>query len=251
VRAITEVCRESMSRADLDVLIAQSVALVHPYRAEGFYLGGLEAMSLGTAVVMTRGGAADEYATDSNAILVDGDVNIDPKYPRMAGEHGRIGGYYHWVEASVDHLSQALRDVLTNEVNVRERIEAGYQTGRVFSWSNCAQQAERSILAALTGEQDRDDRFVLLEKAVTRVLDTWSLADLHHALVLLLKNEDLHAAQQLLNWYPGELPPDKVAANQRLEALITERVDRWRDARYRVLMQELMKPARSSRSPAP
>jgi len=72
-----------------------------------------------------------------------------------------------------------------------------------------------------------------------------------NALILSLTNQDLHAAQQLLDCYPGELSPDKVAANRRLEASIAERVDRWRDARYRVLMQELMKPARSSRSPAP
>ncbi len=49
--------------ADLPRLYAACNCLVHPYRGEGFGLPVLEAMACGLAVIVTAGGATDDFAT--------------------------------------------------------------------------------------------------------------------------------------------------------------------------------------------
>ena len=231
VAAITNVQRRSLSRYDLDALIAQSQALVHPYRAEGFYLGGLEAMSLGTAVVMTRGGAGDEYANDTNATLVDAVTTIGEGDVTLA--QGPIGGEFHWLEASVTDLTRAIRDVLNSSPQNTQRIQAGRETSQTYSWANSAQHAEQAIICALTGDRSAADHFALTDLAISRVLTTWALADLDAAIRMLLEHQDLHGAHQLLAHYPGVLPANAVALSRTLDNLVTNRVDLWRDAWYR------------------
>ncbi len=235
VRAVTEVCRDSLSRAELDLLIAQSVALVHPYRAEGFYLGGLEAMSLGTAVVMTQGGAADDYANDQNALMIRathaiGDGDSD-------GDLGPIGGEFHWMEASVDDLTRAIRMVLTDDpstqADVQARIERAYQTSRRFSWDQSAQYAE----SAIASERVENDHFSQVEEGLARVLDTWSLSDLDAVTALMVQHQDFHGAHELLARFGKALPPNAQAMSDQLLSLLPGRIDIWRDARYRVALQ--------------
>jgi len=246
VRAITEVRRESLSRADLDMLIAQSIALVHPYRAEGFYLGGLEAMSLGTVVVMTRGGAGDDYAHDHNAVMVKAVSTVG--VGKAPNDLGPIGGEFHWVEASVVDLTRAIRVVLSTnaltQADIQARIEKGHQTSQLFSWGNSAQYAERAIAAALNGDRAMSDHFAQVAESLTRVLQTWSLVDLNVAMALMVEHQDFYGAHELLGQYPGVLPSNARVMADQLASLLIGRVDLWRDARYRVHMQHLLGASR-------
>ncbi|WP_298344630.1 glycosyltransferase family 4 protein [Ferrimicrobium sp.] len=230
VGEITQVLRESLSRDDLDLLVAESQALVHPYRAEGFYLGGLEAMSLGTAVVLTRGGAADDYANDTNAILVKASVAISDQ--PAVDNYGPIGGRYHWLEVSVEDLTQGIRLALVDDSVHEQRIQSGLATSTTFSWSQSARIAERAIAGAFTGDVELD-HFNATELQVARTLTEWGIDDLSNTIALLLDHQDLYGAQALLELYPGELPTNAVSLHESLEPQVKARLDLWKDARYR------------------
>ena len=231
VRAVTEVCRETMSRSDLDNLIASSQALVHPYRAEGFYLGGLEAMSLGTNVVMTRGGAGDDYANDVNAVMVDAVTTIGDG--ELNHNQGSIGGIVHWLEASVGDLTRAIREVLDPSEAMESRVIAGYQTAAKFSWDNSARCAEVAITSALTGDS-RTDEFVSVENAVDTVLSDWTAESLSFAVGLLIERRDFHGARELVACYAArDLSGQAGGLEARLDQIASASVDLWRDAAYR------------------
>jgi glycosyltransferase involved in cell wall biosynthesis len=236
VRAVAKVCRETMSRSDLDDLIARSQALVHPYRAEGFYLGGLEAMSLGTNVVMTRGGAGDDYANDKNAVMVNavtiiGDGELIP-------DQGPIGGVSHWVEARVNDLTRAIREVLAPSEVMESRILTGYKTAANFSWNNSALHAERAIASALTGDPPAD-AFGEVEDAVDAVLTKWTPESLSFAVGLLVERHDFHGARDLVACYAAhDLFGHAGGLEARLDQIASARVDIWQDAIYRGRIQD-------------
>lgn len=230
VGEVTQVLRESLSRDDLDRLVAESQALVHPYRAEGFYLGGLEAMSLGTAVVLTRGGAADDYANDTNATLINASIAISDQ-PAVES-YGPIGGTYHWLEVSIDDLSRGIREVRGDAVSLDRQIKAGLATSTAFSWDQSASIAERAIAGSFTGDVELD-HFNGTEVLVARCLMGWGIDDLANALGHLLTHHDIYGAAELLDLYQGTLPDTALSLRNSLQAQIQSRIDLWEDARYR------------------
>jgi glycosyltransferase involved in cell wall biosynthesis len=235
VGAITELRRESMSRNDLDNLIASSHALVHPYRAEGFYLGGLEAMSLGTNVVMTRGGAGDDYANDSNAIMVDSLTVVSED--RIDSVYGLVGGVPHWIEAKASNLTSAIREVLAPSETMESRISAGRQTAANFSWDNSALYAERAIAAALVGDPPTD-AFGKVEDAVDAVLTKWTAESLTFAVGLLIERHDFYGAKDLVACYEAHnLSGQTGGLEASLDQITSARVDVWQDAVYRKLIK--------------
>ena len=238
VRAVTKVCRETMSRRVLDDLIARSHALVHPYRAEGFYLGGLEAMSLGTNVVMTRGGAGDDYANDNNAVMVDAVTVI--RDGELNHGQGPIGGMTHWLEARVSDLTRAIRELLTPSEIMESRILEGYKTAAHFSWDNSARCAELAIASALTGDP-RTDEFVRVENAVDAVLTEWTAESLSLAIGLLIERRDFHGARELMVCYaPHDLCGSTNMLLEQLTQIAHRQVDLWRGAAYRVHIQNVI-----------
>jgi glycosyltransferase involved in cell wall biosynthesis len=238
VRAVTEVCRETMSRRVLDELIARSQALVHPYRAEGFYLGGLEAMSLGTSVVMTRGGAGDDYANEGNAVMVDAVTTIG--YGQTDPDQVPIGGVPHWIEAKISDLTRGIREVLAPSDAMESRILAGYQTAAKFSWDNSARCAEVAITSALTGDP-RTDAFVSVENAVDTVLTEWTSESLSLAVGLLIERRDFHGARELIACYaPHDLDGHTSGLSEQLEVITSRQVDLWHDAAYRTRIHHVV-----------
>ena len=238
VEAVTQLRGESMSRNDLDDLIARSQALVHPYRAEGFYLGGLEAMSLGTNVVITRGGAGDDYANDNNAVMVDAVTVI--RDGETIHDQGPIGGMSHWLEARVDDLTRAIREVLTPSEVMESRAIAGYQTAAKFSWDNSARCAELAITSALTGDS-RIDEFVSVESAVDTVLTEWTPESLSFAVGLLIEKHDFHGAQELIACYaPHDLDGYTSSLSEYLKVITLRQVDLWHDAAYRIRIHSVV-----------
>ncbi len=77
-----------LSRAELRVLYGVADCYVSPYRAEGFNLPVLEAIGCGTPVIVTRGGATDDFCTDAVAVRIDGKpARIDDPATGLKGRY--------------------------------------------------------------------------------------------------------------------------------------------------------------------
>jgi glycosyltransferase involved in cell wall biosynthesis len=63
----------SLEAADLAAAYRGADVVLAPYRAEGFALSPLEGAASGVPVIVTRGGAADEFTDESFAAYIEAD----------------------------------------------------------------------------------------------------------------------------------------------------------------------------------
>jgi glycosyltransferase involved in cell wall biosynthesis len=121
----------TLSRAQLRLLYSLADAYVSPYRAEGFNLPVLEAIACAVPVLVTRGGATDDFCGDDVAI-------------RMAGRAGQLddpqgGGVLRFIEPDLEAVVAAMDRVARGDAAGAER--AAMARARVlerFSWANTA-----------------------------------------------------------------------------------------------------------------
>jgi glycosyltransferase involved in cell wall biosynthesis len=93
----------NLDQAGLRELYACADCYVSPYRAEGFNLPVLEAMACGTPVVVTAGGATDDYCRSPWASRVDSRPSVSPDSVMVGGR---------CLEIDADGLLQAMLDRL-------------------------------------------------------------------------------------------------------------------------------------------
>jgi glycosyltransferase involved in cell wall biosynthesis len=136
--AAVMVIQDDISREQLRHVYGAVDCYVSPYRAEGFNLPVLEAIACGTPVIVTRGGATDDFCDDEVAVRIDG----APGQRDDAAEchHGRF------INPDINQLAEAMDCFATRQDPGLDR--SGTARERVvgtFSWRNAAIQ-----LAALT-----------------------------------------------------------------------------------------------------
>lgn len=136
---------DDLAPSDLPGLYASGDVLVHPYRGEGFGLPIAEAMACGLPVIVTDGGAADDFCGSDEAwkipsrkvLLPGGKVDqmetVEPPW---------------WLEPSEEALIAALREAATNEGMRREKGERARQRiAEDFTWAHSVERAEARLRA--------------------------------------------------------------------------------------------------------
>ncbi len=128
----------NLGTADLRALFAAADAYVSPYRAEGFNLPVLEAIACGTPVIVTRGGATDDFCDDGVALRIRGTAGS------LAQEGAAPAGRF--IEADLPELVEAM-DAFTGGkgAGLASFREARSAVVARFTWSEAAKQ-----LASLT-----------------------------------------------------------------------------------------------------
>ena len=131
VVAAISVAHGNLSREILRLMYCAADAYVSCYRAEGFNLPVLEAIACGTPIIVTAGGATDDFCDD----------RVGSRVPGKAGAHddaatGLVGRY---IEPSLEGVIEAMDAVVRGELGTPERREAARAAiVERFSWPNAA-----------------------------------------------------------------------------------------------------------------
>jgi len=129
------VLREPFDHSSMPSLYAATDCLVHPYRGEGFALPVAEAMACGRPVIVTRGGATDDFVDDASGWRVGSrPIPVNVELPLAAP--GEV------LEPDFEALVRAMREAAGDVAETRRRGEAARKrAAAVLSW-------ERSVAAA-------------------------------------------------------------------------------------------------------
>jgi glycosyltransferase involved in cell wall biosynthesis len=121
----------NLSPAQLRALYGIADCYVSPYRAEGFNLPVLEAIACGTPVIVTQGGATDDFCPDSVAYRIPGQFRAtDDLSSSLAGKY---------IEPDFDTLVDTMDGFATGHRLVEARFAE--MRGRIleaFSWARAA-----------------------------------------------------------------------------------------------------------------
>jgi glycosyltransferase involved in cell wall biosynthesis len=134
---------QDLSPVNLPRIYASGDVLVHPYRGEGFGLPIAEAMASGLPVVVTRGGASDDFCGENES------WGISAKRVPVPG--GKVGPFETvvppwWLEPSVEELAETLRKIAKDEAGRKAKGEAARR--RILSgwtWDHAARAAESAL----------------------------------------------------------------------------------------------------------
>jgi glycosyltransferase involved in cell wall biosynthesis len=138
---------DDLSAAEMAGLYRACDLLVHPYRGEGFGMPVLEARACGLPVLVTRGGATDDFAGGPGTVGI-----AAPRRPvDLPGAHlGRP-----WVlEPDPASLGAALDGALAGLAELRREAVAEAAAVRArFGWAQAAQRLERLAFESRCSER--------------------------------------------------------------------------------------------------
>lgn len=127
-------------------LYRAAVALVAPYRGEGFGLPILEAMACGVATIATRGGASDDFTT------ADTTIHVSAKPIQLTRTHGgfTLVDNAFLLEPSEQEVAAAMRRLYDDPALAKKMGTRAAEHARNFTWEKSAAVAVER-LAAMEG----------------------------------------------------------------------------------------------------
>ena len=148
---------EDLPLHDVPRLYAACDCLVHPYRGEGFGLPVLEAMACGLPVVVTGGGATDDFATDEYA------YRLPALRRQMSDQIGELKlvrkGW--WLEPVSSALTERLRWIAAHpqEARIVGRAASDY-AHREWTWQRAANIAHQHLQNLVARKKSEAAAFV-------------------------------------------------------------------------------------------
>ncbi|NGO37873.1 glycosyltransferase [Limisphaera ngatamarikiensis] len=132
---------EEWGPEELPGLYTACHCLVLPYRGEGFGLPVLEAMACGLPVIVTAGGATDDFVGDGCGWRVAAE---------RRGLGDRVGEFKlarpgWWLEPGLEGLARAMRAAYEDESGGRVRGGRGRACAERYSWARVAEMVEERL----------------------------------------------------------------------------------------------------------
>ena len=113
---------DNLNLNQLNGLYAAADCYVSPYRAEGFNLPPLEAAAAGTPIIVTKGGATDDYIDDSFAL------QIESKMKTVNGDN--------FLEPDLDSLIEQFERLINSNAPAINQIQARQYLQDSWSWEH-------------------------------------------------------------------------------------------------------------------
>jgi hypothetical protein len=135
-----EYVEATISDRDMANLYREADCLIHPYRGEGFAMPVLEAMACGLPVMVTAGGATDDFVDESVGWRIpSARVECPPGEPVPTMSSAWL------MEADVDALASLMRFAYEHPQDSRLRGEAAARRAATWTWDRAAQIAEERL----------------------------------------------------------------------------------------------------------
>jgi glycosyltransferase involved in cell wall biosynthesis len=133
---------DQFSDADMARLYRTAAALVHPYRGEGFGLPVLEAMACGLPVIVSRGGATDDFVDPASAYSIPANrVSLGTSIDGLP-----LASEGWWLDPDPAALTAAMRNVYEQRDAARARGAHGAAFAHgAWTWAHAATHAARLV----------------------------------------------------------------------------------------------------------
>ena len=111
--------KETISRNDVNALLAVTDCFVSLHRSEGFGLGLAEAMFLGKPVIGTNWSSNTDFMNDSNS------CPVKYKLVPVGQDYGPYKSYQHWADPDVEHAAQYMARLTLDKEYYNKIAEKG------------------------------------------------------------------------------------------------------------------------------
>jgi len=122
----------NLDLSELNSLYSCSNCYVSPYRAEGFNIPPLEAAASGTPVIVTKGGATDDYFHKSFGLQIEASLKSSKAKT--------------WLEPELESLISNLENIITGNANNLDTEFARNYLIEKFTWRAVTKKLVRKIL---------------------------------------------------------------------------------------------------------
>lgn len=219
---------DNLSEEQMASLYRECDVFVSPYRAEGFSLPTLEAMACGLPVIVTRGGATDDFVDEKCGLLISaeplrvgttfgGKELVDVAFALEPSEEELVEAmqyfYFHPVAGTAMGRKGSLRARTQwtwnhSALAVLSRLDALYGSSLAEKAHNTllhSHQNDGNILLCQAEEAfehgETDEAIALYQKAIEArgLKKSWAMLALHRLADLSIQNEDIQIAHEFLD----------------------------------------------------
>ncbi len=169
----------TLSEQELAGLYTSCQLLVHPYRGEGFGMPVAEAMSCGLPVLVTQGGACDDFCDEENSYQI-------PARRRVLSDVGMETVGTPWVlEPDATILARRMREIVADSEGRKQKGERGRErVERNLSWERVAALVESRFSELISRPVFREQEWAMPEANTSRS-DQGMIQKLQEAIDLL------------------------------------------------------------------
>jgi glycosyltransferase involved in cell wall biosynthesis len=137
---------DMLAESDMPGLFTACDCLVHPYRGEGFGLPVLEAMACKVPVIVTAGGATDDFCTAETGYLVQ-----SRRKSFVSKDIDFVGGSGWVLEPDALSLGELMRQVYEHPAEANEKAALALVRVRTdYTWEKVATQVLDRIRSILS-----------------------------------------------------------------------------------------------------